>query len=368
MSDNAKRYRTVKDKLTKLYPSPPRGNVAIHLNTLAGMVSGIVGGKSVNLPKVAEKVPDGNKPTSREKQYSRWLSNHRIDFGCYFLPFVEIMLGSLTDETLTFAIDGSVTGRGCMTLMASVTFQGRALPVTWVVVKGKKGHMKESFHLELLNSLQAIVPAGKQVVLLGDGEFDGTDLQKDARGYGFDYVCRTGVNISMVWQGNEISCGDALACIKEGQYIMFENVLFTKEKYGPVHVVCYWRTGCKEPIFLVTSIDSAERACLLYKLRFRIETFFSDQKSRGFNVHKSHLRDPDRISRLLIAACLAYIWLIHLGVAAKEGGWVGVIHRTERCDLSLFQLGLRFLEYIMNEGMEIPVAFVLSAGWEKSVR
>ncbi|MEO5332154.1 MAG: hypothetical protein H7839_09035 [Magnetococcus sp. YQC-5] len=108
MSDNAKRYRAIKDKLTKLYPRQPRGNVAIHLNTLAGIVSGIVGGKSVNLPKVAEKVPDGNKPASREKQYSRWLNNQRIDFKCYVLPFVEIMLASLTDETLTFAIDGSV--------------------------------------------------------------------------------------------------------------------------------------------------------------------------------------------------------------------------------------------------------------------
>ena len=368
MSDNAKRFRAIRNKLTTLYPCQPQGNLAIHLNTLAAMVSGIVGGKSVNLPKVAEKVPDGNKPASREKQYSRWLNNQRIDFERYFLPFVEIMLSSMTGETLTFAIDGSTTGRSCMTLMVSVIFHGRALPVTWVVVKANKGHLRESFHLEVLNSLQAIVPEGKQVVLLGDGEFDGTDLQKDAIGYGFDYVCRTGVNISMVWQGYEISCGDALACIKQGQYMMFRSVLFTKDNYGPVNVVCYWRTGCKEPIFLVTNIKSAEKACIFYSLRFRIETFFSDQKSRGFNIHRSHLSDPDRVSRLLMAACLAYIWIIYLGVVAKEDGWVSVIHRTERCDLSLFQLGLRFLEYIMNEGMEIPVDFTLSAMRAKSVR
>lgn len=362
MSDNKRRYRAIRDKLTKLYPSPPRGNLAIHLNTLAAMVSGIVGAKSVNLPQIAGKVPDGNKPASREKQYSRWINNQKVDFELFFLPFVEIMLRSLVGETLFFAVDGSVTGRGCMTLMMSVIFQGRALPVTWIVVKAKKGHLKESYHLELLNSLQAIVPAGKRIVLLGDGEFDGTDLQKDAINYGFDYVCRTGVNISIVWQEHELSCGDVRACTEQGKYIMLPDVLFTKEKYGPVHVICYWRTGCQEPILLVTNIDSAESACVYYSLRFRIETFFSDQKSRGFNLHKSHLRDPDRISRLLIAACLAYIWIIHLGVVAKEGGWVGIIHRTERCDLSLFQLGLRFLEYIMNEEMEIPVAFTMLTG------
>ncbi len=38
-----------------------------------------------------------------------------------------------------------------------------------------------------------------------------------------------------------------------------------------------------------------------------IETLFSDQKSYGFHLHLSHLSDPTRLSRLLIAACLAYL-------------------------------------------------------------
>jgi hypothetical protein len=38
-----------------------------------------------------------------------------------------------------------------------------------------------------------------------------------------------------------------------------------------------------------------------YRKRFNIETLFSDLKSRGFNAHKSGLRDPERVSRLLIA-------------------------------------------------------------------
>ena len=60
-----------------------------------------------------------------------------------------------------------------------------------------------------------------------------------------------------------------------------------------------------------------------------IETFFSDQKSRGFNIHKNHISDPIRLSRLKIAACLAYIWIIFLGTLASKQGWVKNIHRTE---------------------------------------
>ncbi len=102
---------------------------------------------------------------------------------------------------------------------------------------------------------------------------------------------------------------------------------------------------------------SAEEACCFYSKRFRIETFFSDQKSRGFHLHKSHLSDPQRLSRLLIAACLAYIWIVYLGSVCMKDGWVNIIHRRHRCDLSLFQLGLRLLEHFLNEDLPIPVAF-----------
>ena len=59
----------------------------------------------------------------------------------------------------------------------------------------------------------------------------------------------------------------------------------------------------------------------------------------------------------MIAACLAYIWIIYLGVMAMREEFYKIIHRTDRCDLSLFQLGLRLLDYFLNQEMEIPVAF-----------
>ena len=100
-----------------------------------------------------------------------------------------------------------------------------------------------------------------------------------------------------------------------------------------------------------------EEACYWYEKRFRIETFFSDQKSRRFNMHKSHIADPERLSRLMIAACLAYIWIVYLGAIATRDGWVNTIHRTDRCDLSLFQLGLNLLEHFLDEHLSITVAF-----------
>jgi hypothetical protein len=63
---------------------------------------------------------------------------------------------------------------------------------------------------------------------------------------------------------------------------------------------------------------------------------------------------------LLIATCLAYIWIIYLGALCEDGGWSRIIHRGDRCDLSLFQLGLRLLDHLLNEDHAIPVAFHIS--------
>ncbi|MBC8252607.1 MAG: hypothetical protein H8E35_01090 [Ardenticatenia bacterium] len=61
----------------------------------------------------------------------------------------------------------------------------------------------------------------------------------------------------------------------------------------------------------------------------------------------------------MIAACLAHIWIVYLGVVAKPDGWVEIIHRTDCCDLSLFRLGLSLLEHFLDELIPIPVSFLM---------
>ena len=92
---------------------------------------------------------------------------------------------------------------------------------------------------------------------------------------------------------------------------------------------------------------------------YTIETCFSDNKGRGFNLQKSHLSKPDRIDRLLMAVFLAYYWTVTLGVMAVSDVRQGEIHRAHRCDLSLFKLGLRLLNFLLERDLSITVSFNL---------
>jgi hypothetical protein len=327
---------------------------------LAALISGIVGSKSTQLPQIATKVPDGSQVESRVKRFARWMRNDKITTEVYFVPYARVLLAHLASQTLVLIMDGSVVGRGCVALMLHVVSKGRALPVAWLVRPGKKGHFPEDWHITLVKQVEELLPVGAQVVLLGDGEFDGTDLQHTLEEAGWSYVVRTGSNITVAWDGDTFRCETVGACITPGTLVTLRDVLFTEADYGPIMLLCCWAKGYKDPLYLVTNIASAEEACQWYTKRFRIETFFSDQKSRGFHLHKSHVAEPQRLARLLIAACLAYIWIVYLGALCVQDGWINMIHRGDRCDLSLFQLGLRLLDYLLNEGFTIPVAFFIS--------
>jgi len=62
-------------------------------------------------------------------------------------------------------------------------------------------------------------------------------------------------------------------------------------------VLCGWAKGSHEPLYVVSNRATAEEAWRLYEKRCRIETFFADQKSRGFPIHKSHISAVQRLSR-----------------------------------------------------------------------
>jgi hypothetical protein len=356
MNDNLKRYRAIMQGLKQLYPRRLRGRQMQHMQVLGALINGIVGSGQSQLPAIANKMPQQSQRESRIMRLRRWLKNVQITTETYFAPFAQALLAGLGQDPIVLVIDGSQLGRGCMCLMVSVVYQGRSLPLGWLVFRGQKGHATEARHIEVLQQVKSLLPADTQVIVLGDGEFDGVTWLQTLSDHGWLYVCRTAKNAILYEE--EVRFSFAQWGVMCGQCLSVENIAFTDQRYPLGLAIAWWDVAYQAPIYLVTNLQLAEEACFYYRQRFCIETFFSDQKSRGFHLHKSHLADPQRLSRLLIAACLAYIWLVYLGtVANHRPTWLQAIHRLKRCDLSLFQLGRALLEHFLNADLPVLVAF-----------
>lgn len=363
MPINFQTYRSIKRTLAQVLHTPRDSHQEQHLNTLALLICGIVGAQHVQFAQVAEHVPiRGRKNESLIGRFRRWVKHEAITPEAIWLPFARAVLQGLGPVPLTVVLDGTVAGRGCVVLMASLVYRGRAIPLLWTVVKGKKGHLPAASHCALIERLREVIPTDATVVLLGDGEFDGIELQTSLRAAGWEYVCRTASNITIYAQERSFAVGDLP--LARGESVAIADVEMTLVRYGPVQVIGVWDASEDAPLYLITSLADADQAVEQYRLRFRIECMFANHKSRGFHIHKSHLANPVRLARLLIATSLAYLWVHAVAAFAQAQGWLAQFHRTDRCDLSLFQIGIRALRYAQREAKRVPICFHLpvSAG------
>ena len=243
-----------------------------------------------------------------------------------------------------------------MVLMVGVLYQRRALPIAWLVYKGKKGHTSAQRHIQVLEKVCPLLPEGSEVVLLGDAEYDTSEmLDWIKKNTTWQYVLRTSPQIYVQTQEGSQPIRDYP--LEKGHLFYLNHVGFTQTSTLTLNVMGWWGSEYEEPIFLITNLEQAYEACRYYQRRFRIETFFSDQKSRGFHIHKSHLAEPARLSRLLLAACLAYIWMITQGLRViAENKW-SLIDRTDRRDKSLFRLGLDWIKYALKHSLDFHPTF-----------
>lgn len=361
MTDRQKVYTKVQQALKPLCKGMKEG----HYVTLSMMVAGLVLGKKANLSKMSAEIPHKSKDASIEKRMARFTRNQNNDGKAIFLPFAQQILTRLSHLQMFFSIDGSAIGRGCMALVVGVIYKKRALPICWLVYEGKKGHTTVERHIQILESLRLSVSKDADVRILGDGEFDGTALldwvEQEA---GWRFVMRTCKNGLLSLGEKTFHYQDLALC--RGCRFFLGSVGFTGKKAGPYNAVAWWGAEYKEPIYLVTNIDDLDDCCNAYRKRFAIETFFSDQKSRGFGMDKSHISDPERLSRLFLAACIGFLWMVHLGLEVIERGETGWIDRTERIDKSIFRLGMDWLKRCLKFGLPISIGF--SVPHAKSVR
>ena len=329
------------------------------MNTLICMVCGILSNNSVQLPEIASGVNKHVKSESKIKQFKRFIMNKYTDEDSFYLPFILPLPEKLgSSGELVFAIDGSTAGRGCMVLMVSVIYKKRAIPIVWMVRKGKKGHLPESFHCQLIEKLIGIAPENCRKTMLGDGEFDGNSLQELLKVHGWNYVLRTRKDMVAKEDYFDEFCLKSLGT-GSGEYFFMTDILVTRQQYGPVNLLVWHDKKYKEPLYLLTNFEFPAEISRYYKKRFMIETFFSDQKTKGFQLHRSRLNDPERIMHLLIAACLAYIFLLLVGIQATNNQLMAQIHRKSRCDWSMFTTGKRALQYLIDQRIWFNLSYNL---------
>jgi len=350
MSDAVRLYTVIESNLRKLLPEMLEEN----RTTLAMLITGILRSKSGQLDHIARTVWYAFRKTSLVERFRRFVRNKNIVVEVEFNPVALLFLAALNQEEQVLLIDSTKIGGGCICLMLSVYYKSRALPLVWVVYKGKKGHSSQETQLALFKTARELLPSDSQVMVLGDGEFDGTQLVQWFQAQAtWRYVCRTD-NKTLIWYQEQWVALNRLP-LEIGQDAFFRGVKFSQaHPIGPLNILVVWNEAKQQHWFFVTNVTTQKEAQAWYRKRFTIETLFSDVKDRGFHLQKTRLKEPERVSRLILAAAMAYVLTVFWGVGSIISGDFRRLVRTDAFYHSLFQLGLIYLEHLLNDGLPFP--------------
>jgi hypothetical protein len=369
-------FRRIETQLKNLSGNP-QGHAATRITMLSGLINGMIRKGSSHLVDLGSGIPKNVEANSKTTAAKRFISNKWTDNATHFLPFLKAFLhGVLTftnlNQGIVLVIDGSQTGKNNATLMVSLVWRNRAIPICWSVKEGGKGHFKTVDHLQVLEQaidiLKDIIPIDIPVTILGDGEFDSIDIQKLCLGNNWDYVLRTACN-TVFYEDGELFHARNVSPAKEHNTMLIEHVEFTEKRYKYVNFVC-WHDAKrhKEPIYLISNLSCAGQIIEYYDMRYAIECLFKDMKSTAFNLHKTRLTKPDQVNNLVMIAALAFIFLTILAIQYDTIEWRKKVqrYRKDQKVLSFFTFAIRLFKHFIDYDIPFDFSFDFSKNLTKT--
>jgi hypothetical protein len=357
---NRQLFLQVRDLLHTLHEEPDNHLLV----TLALMVTGLFLGRHVQFWELALWIPTPIQLTSAVRRFERFVADPAVDVAAFFEPFVLAMQASLGQETTYLILDCTQAGPKCRTLVAALAYHETVLPLAWQSIRGQKGHVTGEFQKALLNRIYPYLKRQARVVVLGDAEYSNEAVITWLRSVHWDFVLHIRTNCLVrttddpAWQPVQELLETSQ--LQPGQVQHWAGVCFTQEhRLAELTLSIHWGLAEDKPLCLVSNLAADAAPHLLYERRFWIETLFGSYKSRGFGLARTHLTDPEHIDRLVLAIAIATCVTLGLGTQLVLDRKTYLVDRSERRDLSLFQLGWRWLYRLLalNRLAELKLRF-----------
>jgi hypothetical protein len=144
---------------------------------------------------------------------------------------------------------------------------------------------------------------------------------------------------------------------RAGQRGWLEGGRLTLKHARRVNLLAHWAHGEQEPWLLATHLPHRRATLRAYRRRMWLDALFGDLKGHGVDLERAHLRHFARLSRLPLAVVLLYDWLVTPGARVLKRGLRQVVDRHDRRDLSIFQIGLRWIERCMKNLQPFTMPF-----------
>ena len=325
MTDSLQLYNTLLTALCTHIPPHIFGDVR-RLMVLAWAVIGLCLTKTVNFNQWGEVVISGaHYASSHQRRFERWFHNQNIKPIKFFFPLLRAALQIWPpDQVLYLAIDASDLKNGYLLIRLALIYRGRAIPVTWRVLKHNSTSVSYKDYKVILKQALLILPPAQPIILLADRGFVHANLIKFCRKHRWGYRLRAKSSTAVRLPDRRVA-SMAKLCPPPGQAHFYQNVYILGETIGPVNIALANPADDEDPWYIISDTPTQVTTLDEYALRFDIEEGFLDDKSGGFQLESTKLDDPEAISRLFLVLAVATLHFTCVGcqvVKRQTRRWV----------------------------------------------
>jgi hypothetical protein len=359
MTDSLQLYGTLLTAFCEYIPRHIFGDVR-RLMGLAWAVVGLCLTKTVNFNLWSEVViGQAQYASSHQRRFQRLLKNKRVKPVKYYAPLLRAAIRNWTwEQTLYLALDVSVLPKGYILIRLALIYRGRAIPVSWRVMKHNSATVSYKDYKIVLKQALLILPKGQSVILLADRGFVHAKLVKFCRQQQWGYRLRAKSSTLIRLPDRRVASFGRL-CPAKGHAHFYQGVHILGENIGPVNIALANPADDDDPWYIISHEPTNLTTLDEYGLRFDIEESFLDDKSGGFQVESSKLDEAQAIARLFLVLAIATLHFTSVGVAVvkrKARRWVDT--HWDRC-MSYLKIGWQWLRQQFRKNWPVLPPFGL---------
>ena len=349
------------DTLVETFGQLPMWRDRRHLYTLAWMLVGWLSAAEAGLcawiPYVKSRA---QMAQSVQRRFRRWLANARIDVDALYAPLIQAALAEWGEAKLYLALDTTLLWDQVCLVRVSVIYRGRAVPVVWKTLGYSSNAVAFEEYAPLLRQTARLLPVHCPVTLLADRAFADVRLLTllDTELH-WHWRLRLKHHITVRRKGfyrRRLSS----VLPPPGHACFWHNVAVFEEGYGPVHLAMARAPQAKDEWIVLSDTPTSLATFAEYGLRFDIEENFLDDKSNGFQLQASQLRDPQAVHRLAFVLALATLFLVVQGVAVVVAGQRRRIDPHWQRGYSYLHIGWHYVHHALAHGWTLVTQLVLS--------
>lgn len=305
-----------------LFPDALAATLARHValsndrrQTLAVLITGLIGSRTVNLTHLAGAFCGPAKLSSNYRRLQRFFQYVRLDADWLARTLVSLLRLAPPYRLCLDRTNWKVGARHINLLILCIVTRRARIPVLWDVLD-RAGASATVQRTALLSRFMTLFGKGSVGLLLADREFDGSQwfefLVENDVPFAIRVSSRLHVRLS---DGLEGTLGWLNRNARARRHLMQATGCFSTMHERFATALRFGIVRHAGDTIIVVTNRNPRKALNAYKGRWQIECLFAETKTRGFNMEDTRLTNPDKLALLLALVAIAMAWSLACATA-----------------------------------------------------